>query len=233
MRGDTRRGVDWLEESRATWSRCNNFSFHMAWHLGLLHLQRGDHDRVLQIYDDEIRPQPTDDYRDMANAVSLLWRLEQSGVHVGDRWTDLATIAHHRRTDTTLVFAALHNLAAMVAVGDRDGVAELVAEIDAKALGRGDQARIAAEIGMPMARVLAGYEVPADKRMIDRMIANLPRIGGSNAQRDFFVLALAKAAGVSGNDAAVSRIGQVRQKLKAYDRLFHFIERSAGANALA
>ncbi|MBP1886608.1 tetratricopeptide repeat protein [Sinorhizobium mexicanum] len=228
MRGDTSEGIDWLEGSRKAWSRCNNFSFHMAWHLALLHLERGDHDRVLEIYDDEIRPQRTDDFRDMANAVSLLWRLEQSRVHVGERWMDVAEIAYRRRSDTTLIFAALHNLAAMVAVGEREGTAALVAEIDAKALGTGDQARVAAEIGAPMARVLAGIGAPADRQMIDRMVANLPKIGGSNAQRDFFVLALAKAVGAGGDNAAVSRIGHIRQKLKADDRLFKSIERSVG-----
>lgn len=226
MRGDTEQGIDWLEDSRPAWSRCNNFSFHMAWHLGLLHLERGDHERVLEVYDDEVRPQQTDDFRDMANAVSLLWRLEQSGVHVGDRWCELADVARRRKNDTTLIFAALHNLAALVAVGDRSGVAELVAEIDAKALGIDDQARIASEIGVPMARVLAGMDAPADRRMIDRMVANLPKVGGSNAQRDFFILALARAVGAGGDDVAVSRIAQMRQRLKSDDRLFKSIERS-------
>ncbi|TCU14197.1 tetratricopeptide repeat protein [Rhizobium laguerreae] len=233
MRGDTDQGVDWLEGSRKAWSRCNNFSFHMAWHLGLLHLERGDHDRVLEIYDDEVRPQQTDDFRDMANAVSLLWRMEQSGVHVGDRWTDLSETAYRRRTDTTLIFAALHNLAAMVAVGERDGVAELVSQIDAKALGTDEQSRVAAEIGVPMARLLAGLDAPADRQMIDRMVANLTKIGGSNAQRDFFVLALAKAVGAGGDNAAVSRIGEIRQRLKADDQLFKSIERSVGTNLSA
>lgn len=226
MRGETTEGIEWLERSRKIWSRCNNFSFHMAWHLGLLHLEQGDHDRVLQIYDDEIRPQQTDDFRDMANAVSLLWRLEQSGIHVGNRWNELAEIAWHRRHDTTLIFASLHALAAMVAVGDRAGVAELVASIDARALGADEQSRVAAEIGVPMARVLAGLDAPADRRMIDRMVANLPKIGGSNAQRDFFVLALAKAVGAGGDQASVCRIGKIRHLLKADDRLFASIEQS-------
>jgi hypothetical protein len=146
---------------------------------------------------------------------------------------DAAEIANRRKADTTLIFAALHNLAAMVAIDDRKGVAELVAQIDAKALGMDDQARVAAEIGVPMARVLAGLDAPADQRMIDRMVANLPNIGGSNAQRDFFVLALAKAVGLSGDNAAVSRIGQIRQRLKADDRLFQSIEQSVGVSLSA
>lgn len=233
MRGDTKQGIEWLDGSRKSWSRCNNFSFHMAWHLALLHLERGDHDRVLELYDDEVRPHQTDDFRDMANAVSLLWRLQQSGVHVGDRWIDVSDIAARRRTDTTLVFAALHNLAALVAIGDQRGVAELVEQIDAKAQEPDEQGRVAAEIGVPMARVLAGFDAPADQRMIDRMVANLPRIGGSNAQRDFFVLALAKAVGAGGDNLAMSRIGQIRQRLKADDQLFKSIERSVSLHLSA
>lgn len=226
MRGETKEGIDWLEESRGAWSRCNNFSFHMAWHLALLHLERGDHERVLQIYDDEVRPRQTDDFRDMANAVSLLWRLNQVGVDTGSRWHDLAEIARGRRADTTLIFATLHNLAALVAIDDRAGVAQLMSELETKAVGEGDQARVAAEIGLPMARILAGLGAPADRKMLDRMMINLPRVGGSNAQRDFFVLALAKAVGGSGNEAGVSRIRAMRQHLKAEDRLFRAIEPS-------
>lgn len=227
MRGQTEDGIDWLEDSRPAWSRCNNFSFHMAWHLALLHLERGEHERVLQIYDDEVRPQQTDDFRDMANAVSLLWRLNQVGVQVGSRWVELADVARNRRYDTTLVFAALHNLAALVAVGDRAASAELVEQIEMKALSTGDQGRVAAAIGMPMARILTGMGAPADRQILDRMMINLNKVGGSNAQRDFFVLALAKAAGSGGNQAGVSRIRHMRRHLKAEDRLIRSIEQAA------
>ena len=75
-----------------------------------------EHEQVLKIYDEEVRPQQTDDFRDMANAISLLWRLNQTGVDVGSRWADMAEIALRRRHDTTLVFASLHTLAALVAM---------------------------------------------------------------------------------------------------------------------
>lgn len=233
MRGEAREGIEWLEGSRAAWSRCNNFSFHMAWHLALLHLERGDHDRVLELYDDEVRPQPTDDFRDMANAVSLLWRLNSLGVHVGTRWDELAVLARSRHNDTTLIFAALHNLAALVAVGDWGAAEKLVAQIEAKAAESGDQARVAAEVGVPLARMLAGFGAPADRQMLDRLMLNLPKIGGSNAQRDFFVLALASALGRTGDLAGVSRVRHVRGHLKAEDRLFRTIQHSAGMGLLA
>lgn len=224
MRGATAEGIDWLELSRPAWSRCNNFSFHMAWHLALLHLERGDHERVLAIYDEDVRPTQTDDFRDMANAVSLLWRLNQSGVHVGQRWHDLADTARKRRGDTTLVFAAMHNLAALVAVGDYDSARVLLGTMEQRASGGDEQARVAAEVGVPLGRILAGLGTAADRQMLDQLVKNLPRLGGSNAQRDFFVLALAKAAGLHGDVEGLSRIRQVRRNLKAEDQLMRSIE---------
>jgi hypothetical protein len=68
---------------------------------------------------------------------------------------------------------------------------------------------------------------PADRQILDRMMINLNKVGGSNAQRDFFVLALAKAAGSGGNQAGVSRIRHMRRHLKAEDRLMRSIEQAA------
>ena len=227
MRGDTSQGIDLLEARRGSWSRCNNFSFHMAWHLALFHLEEGAHERVLRIYDDEVRPSQTDDFRDMANAVSLLWRLEKSGAVVGGRWHELAEVALARRSDTTLIFAALHNLAALVASGERKAALELVAAIEAKVAGSSDQARVAGEVGVPLAHLLTGHGTFADQRALDNLLTNLPKIGGSNAQRDVFVLAIARAAGRRGDGRAVSRIRTLRRHLKAEDRLFRSIEHFA------
>ncbi|MBC8129743.1 MAG: tetratricopeptide repeat protein [Rhizobiaceae bacterium] len=224
MRGDTAAGIDWLERGRSDWSRCNNFSFHMSWHLALLHLERGDHETVLAVYDREVRPVQTDDFRDVANAVSLLWRLERSGVDVGDRWDDLTEVVRRRRTDTTLVFATLHTLLALVAIGDEKGAADLLAALEAKSLGTCDQSRVAAEIGLPLARVVMGSRGRRDGSTLDRLLRDIPKIGGSNAQRDVFVLALAEAAGSRGDDVAFSRIRGARLRLKAEDRLIEAVE---------
>ena len=56
MTGRIAEGIAWLEATRPAWSRCNNFSFHMAWHLALFHLERADHDAVLRLYDADVRP---------------------------------------------------------------------------------------------------------------------------------------------------------------------------------
>ncbi|MCG6112400.1 MAG: tetratricopeptide repeat protein [Paracoccus sp.] len=219
MRGDITAGIGWLENSRQHWSGCNNFSFHMAWHLGLLHLEQGAHDQVLAVYDCDIRPEQTDDFRDMANAVSLLWRLDQMGVDVGTRWHDLADIARRRQRDVTLVFAALHNLCALIALRDDAGVTAALAAMTARAEGQDEQARVARRVGLPLARLLAGRASACERQGLDRLLVELPTLGGSNAQRDLFMLSLIDVARQTGDAAAVGRLHAARATLKADDRL--------------
>ena len=229
MRGEARGGIDWLESGRANWSRCNNFSFHMAWHLALLHLEEGDHDRVLDLYDTEVRPQPTDDFRDMANAVSLLWRLDRAGVDVGRRWEDLAEIARRRRTDASLVFASLHTLIALLALGDAKAAGDVVASLRMLAEGSGNQSAVARDVGLPFAAFMTGKADPAEAA---RIAAALPRLGGSNAQRDLFMLALADTAARTGDTTTLLRVRRTRRRLKADDRLIAAIDRRAAVRPL-
>ncbi|WP_392663817.1 tetratricopeptide repeat protein [Amaricoccus sp. B4] len=226
MTGDAAAGIAWLEAGRRDWSRCNNFSFHMAWHLALLHLDRGEHDRVLALYDAEVRPEPTDDFRDVANAVSLLWRLERCGVAVGARWDELAALGRARANDTTLMFAALHRLMALVAAGERVAAREALEAIARKARGQGEQAEIARAVGLPLARAIAGTDTRAG-RDLEPLLRRLPQLGGSNAQRDLFVLALADLAGRDGDAGAFARIRAARAQLKAEDTLIAAVGRQA------
>jgi tetratricopeptide (TPR) repeat protein len=228
MRGEAAEGIDWLEATRPAWSRCNNFSFHMAWHLALLHLERGEHDRVLALYDAEVRPVQSDDFRDVANAVSLLWRLNCLGVDVGTRWVDLREVAERRQDDVTLVFAALHTLFTLVALDDHRGVASLLAALEAKAMEAGDQASTAAQVGVPLARLIARGEAE-DWDDIDPLLAALPEIGGSQAQRDLFLLAIADAATRRGDRASLAKVEIIRSRLKAEDRLIRAIDSRAEA----
>ena len=57
----------------------------------------------------------------------------------------------------------------------------------------------------------------APRRLV--VLRELPRLGGSNAQRDVFLLALARIAGAAGDAPALGRIRRVRGDLKAEDRL--------------
>ena len=72
------------------WGGLNPMREHLWWHLAMFEVERGRHARVLDLYDERIRPEPTDFYLDLQNCASMLWRLECRGVDVGSRWEDLA-----------------------------------------------------------------------------------------------------------------------------------------------
>jgi hypothetical protein len=214
MTGRATDGIAWIEGLRAAWRDCNSFAYHLSWHLALFHLERGEHARVLDVYDTEVRPDRSEDTRDYGNAVSLLWRLRQHGVAVGDRWDELADIARRRRHETTLIFVALHRLLALLAVGDTAAADELVAALDAAALGAGEQAAVAASFGARLARTL---RATAGTAPLTDLAGRLSPLGGSHAQRDVFVRSLALLAGACGDAAAQAEILAARRRLKRDD----------------
>ena len=122
MTGRARDGLIWLSGREASWAHCNNFRFHVWWHRALMHLDLGEYDAALALYDRDIRAEKTDDYRDISNGASLLSRLELDGVDVGNRWEELADLSENRATDGCLAFADLHYMLALCG-GERDRAA--------------------------------------------------------------------------------------------------------------
>lgn len=182
-------GVALLDRNAAAWNHCNNFRYHVWWHKALLHLDLGEHDRVLSLYDTRIRVDRTDDYRDIANAASLLVRLELDGVAVGARWSELADIAETRVADGCLVFADLHYLLALTGDTRRDAADRLVAQMARTGQARTDLGRTAAHPGVAAAEGLAAFAEGNHACAFDRLRAaraHMPTIGGSHAQRDVF-----------------------------------------------
>lgn len=221
MRGRAEEGARWVESSRQLWPHCNNFNFHMAWHLALFHLEAGDYESVLELYDREIRPEETDDFRDMANAVSMLWRLEQENIDVGGRWQNLHAIAHRRRSDTTYVFASLHYLLALLGSGDTGAARDLIDNLRHRAdpASQDDQAGVAAQVGVHLAEaLLAFHSGGATSGNLCDLSLKLPHLGGSRAQRDVFMRSLMLMAAETRNPATFQSVAKVRGAMKTNDR---------------
>jgi hypothetical protein len=198
---DSRRqaaqGAAWLAERRRGFAGLNNFARHLAWHEALFRLASGETDAVLALYDREVRDERTDDYRDVANAASLLWRLKRRGIPVGRRWQELADLAERRIADSALAFAGLHYLMSLVASGRGDAAAGMLSRmrLDARSPAR-TQDRVLSEVGLPLAEIIADpaslgrQPIPAAARLG----AQLARLGGSRAQRSVFWMILEDAA---------------------------------------
>ena len=207
-------GLAWTETLRPHWRNGNPFGRHVAWHQALFRLEDGGAEAALDLYDHEIRPDRSEDNRDLANATSLLWRLRQMGVNVGDRWTELGEIAARRREETDLVFATLHRLLALIAVGDRASAeATMRALASAAQTGSEEQSWVAAAIGLPLARAL----LDSSALPLCRIAASMEPMGGSHAQRDVFMRSLIGACAARGDQAMMGRLLDLRRHLKSDD----------------
>ncbi len=197
MTGRAGDGLAWLNGREASWAHCNNFRFHVWWHRALMHLDLGQYDAALALYDAEIRAERTDDYRDIANAASMLSRLELDGVPVGDRWDELADLSEHRATDGCLAFADLHYLLALCGGARDDAAAGLIARMAATPAEDSDARRIIAHPGLRMARgvqAFAAGDYSVAWMHLREARSDAQTLGGSHAQRDVFARITIEAA---------------------------------------
>jgi tetratricopeptide (TPR) repeat protein len=218
MTGRSEEGLQWLNGREASWAHCNNFRFHMWWHRALMHLDSGRHDMALAIYDTQVRSESTDDYRDIANAASLLARLQLEGVDVGRRWEEMADICERRTADACLAFADLHYMLALCG-GHRDGaVSRLIASMAASPAEPGEAQRLIASPGRCMAQGLQAFATGEYHVALQKLRVGLPQaqaLGGSHAQRDVFAQIAVEAALRSGHFAEAELMLRDRQLQRA------------------
>lgn len=191
-------GIAWLTDTEADWSDANNFRYHVWWHRALMHLDRGEYDTVLKLYDGTIWDQSSDEYLDLCNDAALLMRLELHGVDIGSRWEDLAEKCRPRKSEGILTFIDAHFVLALAAV---DGAAAEQAVEAQREYARPDTAddncRISHQVGVSLADGIAAYKASDYGRSVSCLAPiryELAKIGGSHAQRDLFSMLLLDAA---------------------------------------
>ncbi len=207
--GRARAGLDWLSGREGSWAHCNNFRFHVWWHRALMHLDLGEYDTALALYDADIRAEKTDDYRDISNGASLLARLELEGINVGNRWEELADLSENRATDGCLAFADLHYMLALCG-GERDKAAVgLITRMQSTRPLANEAQRVIAHPGLHIAQGLQAFaagEYPVAWMHLRAGRADLQQIGGSHAQRDVFDRITIEAALRSGYTEAAGAL---------------------------
>ncbi|MEN0066744.1 MAG: hypothetical protein AAGA48_31725 [Myxococcota bacterium] len=179
--------LDWLEQRQDRWAACDRFGNHLDWHRALLHLHLGSTERALSIHDEHLRGVFDGDYRDMSNAVSILWRLEALGIDVGPRWQELAAACSGLLHDHGSAFADAHYVLAQLHGGPPECVhpmLETLREID----GAGYQDGVVKEVGLVLCQALAEWQRHPERALegLRTIGCDIPLIGGSRAQRSLF-----------------------------------------------
>ena len=201
MTGRHEDGIEWLEGLSGNWGGVNNFKYHTWWHLAMYYLEREDFVKVLALYDTEFRAEPTDDHIDIANAVSMLGRLEMRGVDVGGRWEELGEVCARHVDDHLYVFHDAHYIWAMAAAGRTDDVAKFLSGLPSAAASDLTEGRVFRDVGVPLSEAIVACVNKQYGKAVDLLAPvryQVYRIGGSHAQRDLFAQLLVHAAIADG-----------------------------------
>jgi tetratricopeptide (TPR) repeat protein len=204
MQGRVDEGIRFLASDTTRWETGNLFTVHNWWHLGLYHLEAGQPQRALDVYDTEIHNAASAAAPiEMLDASALLWRLLLDGVDTGDRFTVLAEAwAPKVAGQPWYAFNDLHAVMALAGAERREDVHRVIEDRRQWLnVATGTNVRMTAEIGLPASRAVLAFvedrhdDVIAELMPIRRI---LNRFGGSHAQRDALHRTLLESALRSG-----------------------------------
>lgn len=236
MTGNAKLGLEWLTGREEAWAHCNNFRYHVWWHKALMHLDQGQVDEAIELYDTEVRKDKTDDYRDISNATSLLMRLELEGVKVGSRWDELSDLCANRTDDGCLIFADLHYLLALAGHDRARETKRMIARIHADGQKRATEAQ--ERMGDPGFQAALGLEAFGEGdygKAFNHLVAardTMQLAGGSHAQRDIFERMTIDSGLRAGNfDAVEALLDDRRAKRAGGEDNYALVRRSMIAEA--
>ena len=211
MTGRAEEGIEWLQSTLPGWGS-STMKLHNWWHALLLHIDLGDIDTTLDLYDTRLVDDERLDAEALADRVSALARLSLLDVDVGNRWIVLAKLWEPLMFDARSSFNDLHALLAFH-YSDRSDLAEALMACVRKQYDR----------TIPMMRVgasvLEGVDVlfqgdnDAALALLAENLYHVNLIGGSHAQRDL-VSQITLESAVRAGEWASARALLKERKLK-------------------
>lgn len=218
MGGRSREGIAWMRERRPHWAEDNFLAVHNWWHWALFHLDLGETEEALALFDGPIHGARSTATVDLIDASALLWRLELRGIDVRTRWESVARTWQEVARPGRYAFNDFHAMMAWVGAGDRARMREwIAAQAGRDPQQTGDHAMISAEIGAPLLEALAAFGRGDDAAALATLRDLRPiahRFGGSHAQRDLIDLTMIEAARRSGHRSLARALVAERVQVK-------------------
>lgn len=218
MAGRIAEGAAWMTTRQLHWSENNFFAIHNWWHLALFHLDRGETEAVLALYDQRIRATGSRVVVDLIDASALLWRLYLRGVNVGARFGELADAWAPPSRDGYYAFNDVHAAMAFIGAGRAADLNDLLIVLEQVALATGvSNGAMTRDVGLPVFHALTAFAAGDYRRTITLLSDARPiahRFGGSHAQRDLLDQTLAEAALRAGDTRLALALARERDELK-------------------
>jgi tetratricopeptide (TPR) repeat protein len=186
--GDADKGADFIENWLTDYDRDGHLHCHLSWHLALFELARGNAERARSIYLDNIRPSVAHaaPMLVLADSSSFLWRWRfyDLGPSLDQEWAQVAAHARRHFPRASLAFADIHAALAEAGTSDAEGLQSRISGLQSLARdGRLPPGEVPANLCAGMAALGRGDNAEA-AQILEQALADLPRIGGSHAQRE-------------------------------------------------
>lgn len=236
MQNRTAEGIAWLRSEPGAWSD-GLFAVHNYWHLALFHLELGDIDEVLRLFDGPIYGQRSTLVLDMIDASALLFRLALRGIDVGDRWKVVADNWAPHVSAKNYAFNDYHAMMAFVGSNDTERQKAVLESLGAAIASAEDNATFSREVGLSAALAIQAFgrgDYAGVVRLLRPIRSYSHRFGGSHAQRDLLDLLLLEAALRAGESALARALANERAARRPESPLSRlFVTRSAAQDGNA
>ncbi len=232
MQGRDDDGIQWLTSREEDWAPDNFFAVHNWWHLALYHLESGDFDKVLALYDRPIRGERSEVVLDMVDASALLWRLHLRGVDLGERLSALADDWEPRADGGFYAFNDAHAAMAFAGCGRLDAIDRMVATMERRCGEPGSNAMMTADVGLPVVKAIRAFgqgDYDTAVALLRPIRSRAHRFGGSHAQRDILDLTLIEAALRAGQFGLARGLASERSQAKPHSPLARLYQERAAA----
>ncbi|GCC37702.1 hypothetical protein chiPu_0016208 [Chiloscyllium punctatum] len=201
MRADVNNGLKFMKETENNWKGSDMLACHNYWHWALYHIEKGDYDSALSVYDARVSKScfETASMLDIIDTSSMLYRLQMEGVNVDNQWKKLARVTKDHAKDQILIFNDAHILMSLFGAKEINTANEVITSLQelSKTPGENYQYQIGKDLGLPICQAIAEFANGNYSRTVDLLNPvryQIQNIGGSNAQRDVFNLLLIHAA---------------------------------------
>jgi len=186
--GDMAAGQKFLSQWLPVHDRKSFLHGHLWWHTALTALDDDDLDTALAIYEQHIKPagRPYPPLNIFTDGASLLWRLALAGKEgLEPHWRDVAAYGEQNFPQAGAHFADVHHALAAAAIGSEALDARLT-QLEARAAeGKLAPGRSAIDICRGI-KAFADGDHDGAIRLLEPVMADVVRIGGSHAQRELW-----------------------------------------------
>ena len=220
--GEAATGREFLSSWLATHEKGSFLHGHLCWHVALTAIEAGDTATALEIYQRQMKPtdSPYPPLNVFTDTASLLWRLSLAGISgLEPHWREVAAYGERFFPQAGAHFGDVH-YALVASTTDREGLQARLGQMEARAAGR-KLAPGPAAIGLCRGvQAFAEGDHDSAARILEPLMPELVRIGGSHAQRelweDTFIVACLRSG--HGDKAARMISGRLHRRPSGRDQ---------------